>query len=113
MANGNESTTTARNNNSNNKIEQVSLNNSVSLRKVSDTVQFILKEDQSPQSYQTMSNDVDTIEKFISPHGQILVDLYFRIIHPSYPIIHKKFSLKNILVLIENLVLLYWQQFMY
>ena len=43
MANGNESTTTARNNNSNNKIEQVSLNNSVSLRKVSDTVQFILK----------------------------------------------------------------------
>ncbi|RCK66528.1 Transcriptional activator protein DAL81, partial [Candida viswanathii] len=37
-----------------------------------------------------MSNDVDTIEKFISPHGQILVDLYFRIIHPSYPIIHKK-----------------------
>lgn len=90
MANGNESTITARNNTSNNKIEQVSLNNSVSLRKVSDTVQFILKEDQSPQSYQTMSNDVDTIEKFISPHGQILVDLYFRIIHPSYPIIHKK-----------------------
>ena len=74
----------------NNKIEQVNLNNSVSLRKVSDTVQFILKEDQSPQSYQIMSNDVDTIEKFISPHGQILVDLYFRIIHPSYPIIHKK-----------------------
>ncbi|KAK6895213.1 Transcriptional activator protein DAL81 [Candida tropicalis] len=72
------------------KVEQVSLSNSISLRKVSDDVQFVLKDDQSPQSYQTMSNDVDTIEKFVSPHGQILVDLYFRIIHPSYPIIHKK-----------------------
>ncbi|RCK62260.1 Transcriptional activator protein DAL81 [Candida viswanathii] len=76
--------------NSSSKVEQVSLSNSISLRKVSDDVQFVLKDDQSPQSYQTMSNDVDTIEKFISPHGQILVDLYFRIIHPSYPIIHKK-----------------------
>ncbi|KAI5950901.1 DAL81 [Candida jiufengensis] len=78
-----------------NKIEQVSLSNSISLRKVSDKVQFVLKEDQSPQSYQTMSNDVDTIEKFISPHGQILIDLYFRIIHPSYPIVHKKVFLEK------------------
>ncbi|KAL6454804.1 DAL81 Transcriptional activator protein DAL81 [Candida maltosa Xu316] len=78
------------NGNPSNRVEQVSLSNSVSLRKVSNNVQFILKDDQSPQSYQTMSNDVDTIEKFISPHGQILIDLYFRIIHPSYPIIHKK-----------------------
>ena len=78
------------NGNTSSKVEQVSLSNSISLRKVSDEVQYVLKDDQSPQSYQTMSNDVDSIEKFVSPHGQILVDLYFRIIHPSYPIIHKK-----------------------
>ncbi|CAI5755714.1 unnamed protein product [Candida verbasci] len=79
----------------NNKIEQVSLSDSISLRKVSETTQFVLKDDQSPQSYQTMSNDVDTIEKFVSPHGQILIDLYFRIIHPSYPILHKKVFLEK------------------
>jgi Fungal specific transcription factor domain./Fungal Zn(2)-Cys(6) binuclear cluster domain. len=78
-----------------NKIEQVNLSPSISLRKVSDTVQFVLKDDQSPQSYQSMSNDVDTIEKFIAPHGQILIDLYFRIIHPSYPILHKKVFLEK------------------
>ncbi|RLV91627.1 Transcriptional activator protein DAL81 [Spathaspora sp. JA1] len=77
------------------KIEQVNLNNSISLRKVSDKVQFVLKDDQTPQSYQQMSNDVDTIEKLISPHGQVLIDLYFRIIHPSYPIIHKKVFLEK------------------
>lgn len=77
------------------KIEQASLSNSISLRKVCDKVHFVLKDDQSPQSYQTMSNDVDTIEKLISPHGQILIDLYFRIIHPSYPIVHKKVFLEK------------------
>lgn len=77
------------------KVEQVSLSDTVSLRKVSDNVLFILKDDQSSQSYQTMTNDVDTIEKFIAPHGQILIDLYFRIIHPSYPILHKKVFLEK------------------
>ncbi|KAI5960721.1 DAL81 [Candida margitis] len=77
------------------KIEQANLSNTISLRKVSDKVHFVLKDDQSPQSYQTMSNDVDTIEKLISPHGQILIDLYFRIIHPSYPIVHKKVFLEK------------------
>lgn len=77
------------------KIEQVNLSNSTSLRKVSDNAQFILKDDQSPRSYQNMSNDVDTVEKFVAPHGQILIDLYFRIIHPSYPILHKKVFLEK------------------
>lgn len=77
------------------KVEQINLNPNVSLRKVGAKTQFILKDDQSPQSYQTMSNDVDTIEKFIAPHGQILIDLYFRIIHPSYPILHKKVFLEK------------------
>ena len=77
------------------KIEQVNLSNSTSLRKVSDHAQFILKDDQSPRSYQNMSNDVDTVEKFVAPHGQILIDLYFRIIHPSYPILHKKVFLEK------------------
>lgn len=79
----------------NGKVEQIDLSSSISLRKVSESAQFVLKDDQSPLSYQTMSNDVDTIEKFVAPHGQILIDLYFRIIHPSYPILHKKVFLEK------------------
>lgn len=83
---------------SSNRIEQVNLSDSISLRKVGangDSTKFILKDDQTPQSYQTMSNDVDAIERFIAPHGQVLIDLYFRIIHPSYPILHKKVFLEK------------------
>ncbi|CCE87198.1 Piso0_005741 [Millerozyma farinosa CBS 7064] len=82
-------------NNSASKIEQLDINNSTTVRKVSGKVHFVLKDDQSAQSYQSMSNDVDAIEKFIAPHGQILIDLYFRIIHPSYPILHKKVFLEK------------------
>lgn len=77
------------------KIEQVNLSDTISLRKAGERTQFILKDDQSTQSYQNMSNDVDAIEKFVAPHGQILIDLYFRIIHPSYPILHKKVFLEK------------------
>lgn len=78
-----------------NRVEQVNLSDTISLRRVGDKTQFILKDDQSSNSYQNMSNDVDAIEKFVAPHGQILIDLYFRIIHPSYPILHKKVFLEK------------------
>lgn len=77
------------------KIEQINLDSTTSLRKVTGQTQFLLRDDQSPMSYQSMSNDVDAIEKYIAPHGQILIDLYFRIIHPSYPILHKKVFLEK------------------
>ena len=78
-----------------NKIEQVNLSEKILLRKVENKTQFVLQDDQTKQSIQTMLNDVDAIEKFIAPHGQILIDLYFRIIHPSYPILHKKVFLEK------------------
>lgn len=77
------------------KIEQINLSDTISLRKVGDRTQFVLKDDQSKQLYQNMLNDVDAIEKFVAPHGQILIDLYFRIIHPLYPILHKKVFLEK------------------
>lgn len=77
------------------KIEQINLSDSISLRKVGDRTQFVLKDDHSKLLYQNMLNDVDAIEKFVAPHGQILIDLYFRIIHPLYPILHKKVFLEK------------------
>lgn len=38
---------------------------------------------------------LDAIEAVVTPHGPALVDLYFRIIHPSYPILHKKVFLEK------------------
>lgn len=92
---GPPSSTSSQGGNSSGRIEQVNLSDFISLRKVSNDVQFVLRDDQSPESYQSMSNDVDTIEKFVAPHGQILIDLYFRIVHPSYPILHKKVFLEK------------------
>lgn len=77
------------------KIEQVNLSDSISLRKVENRTLFVLKDDQSKLLHQNMLNDVDAIEKFVAPHGQILIDLYFRIIHPLYPILHKKVFLEK------------------
>lgn len=34
--------------------------------------------------------DIDSIEALAHPHGPALVNLYFRIIHPSFPILHKE-----------------------
>ncbi|KAI0547077.1 fungal-specific transcription factor domain-containing protein [Xylaria curta] len=33
--------------------------------------------------------DLEAIESIVHPHGPALVGLYFRIVHPSYPILHK------------------------
>ena len=34
--------------------------------------------------------DIDSIEALAHPHGPALISLYFRIIHPSFPILHKE-----------------------
>jgi len=38
---------------------------------------------------------LDKIEAVISPHGPALVGLYFRIVHPSFPILHKDVFLEK------------------
>jgi hypothetical protein len=39
--------------------------------------------------------DLDAIESLVAPHGQELIHLYFRIVHPSFPILHKKVFLEK------------------
>jgi hypothetical protein len=38
---------------------------------------------------------LDQIEAAISPHGPHLVELYFRVVHPSYPVLHKDVLLEK------------------
>lgn len=39
--------------------------------------------------------NLDLVERIVQPHGRALVELYFRIIHPSFPIMDKKVFLEK------------------
>ncbi|KAI9765124.1 MAG: Fungal specific transcription factor [Geoglossum simile] len=65
------------------------------LRRVSDYDTFLMLPDQSTQGHGDEMADVDAIESVVAPHGQALINLYFRIIHPSFPILHKKVYLEK------------------
>ena len=45
--------------------------------------------DENTQDYADEVETMRTIEQIIHPHGPALLDLYFRIVHPSFPIIQK------------------------
>lgn len=55
-------------------------------RRMDDSTVFVQRPDQSPDGQLDV---LDTIEALVRPHGPALVSLYFRIVHPSYPILHK------------------------
>ncbi|KAI5207822.1 hypothetical protein E4T39_01765 [Aureobasidium subglaciale] len=61
----------------------------VTIRKVDDFNAFTIHEDQGTIGYDTEQSRVDAIQRLVEPHGQALIDLYFRIVHPSLPILHK------------------------
>ncbi|KAK3937858.1 fungal-specific transcription factor domain-containing protein [Diplogelasinospora grovesii] len=59
------------------------------LRKVSEHDTFLLLPDYNTPGYGHVQDDVDEIERIVAPHGRKLIDLYFRIVHPGFPIIEK------------------------
>jgi hypothetical protein len=56
---------------------------------------FLLLPDAATQNHQEDMSDLDAIETVVAPHGQALIHLYFRIIHPSFPVLHKKVFLEK------------------
>ncbi|KAK4214944.1 fungal-specific transcription factor domain-containing protein [Rhypophila decipiens] len=58
-------------------------------RRVADSTTFLSRSDRYTLFSSDVDDDLDTIEHIVHPHGPSLVDLYFRIVHPSYPILHK------------------------
>ncbi|KAB5566589.1 putative RNA polymerase II transcription factor [Coniochaeta sp. 2T2.1] len=59
------------------------------LRKVSDHDTFLLLPDHNTPGHDHETEDLESIEMIVSPHGRRLLDLYFRIVHPGFPIIQK------------------------
>lgn len=66
-----------------------------SFRRVTDRDLFLMQPDDDTPEYQDEVEDRDAIESVVSPHGQELVNLYFRIVHPSFPILHKRVYLEK------------------
>jgi len=59
------------------------------LRKVSEMDTFLMLPDINTPGYEHVLEDVDAIENIVAPHGPALLELYFKIIHPSFPILQK------------------------
>lgn len=58
-------------------------------RRLDSRTIFLVHPDASTASEKTRIADLDAIEATVHPLGRTLVDLYFRIVHPSFPILHK------------------------
>ncbi|PBP18671.1 fungal specific transcription factor domain-containing protein [Diplocarpon rosae] len=59
------------------------------LRKVSKEDTFLLLPDCHTPGHEHINGDADAIEKIVAPHGPALLELYFRVIHPNFPILQK------------------------
>lgn len=65
-----------------------------SFRRISEVDHFWqLLED--PEDKKRDVETLDIIENIVAPHGEALVKIYFRIIHPSFPILHKRVFLEK------------------
>ena len=65
------------------------------VRRVTDRDLFLMQPDEYTPEYQGEVDDLDAIESVVAPYGQELVNLYFRIVHPSFPILHKRVYLEK------------------
>jgi hypothetical protein len=65
------------------------------LRKVNEHETFIMYDDEDVQDYGDDAEAFEAIEQIISPYGPSLIELYFRIVHPSFPIIQKQVFLER------------------
>lgn len=59
------------------------------LRKVSENDTFLLLSDKLTPGHERILRDADEIQQIVHPHGRKLIDLYFEVVHPAFPIIQK------------------------
>lgn len=61
----------------------------VTIRKVDDETMFTISEDQGTEGQNDEDRRREAVQEIVGPHGPELVALYFRAVHPSFPIVHK------------------------
>ncbi len=57
--------------------------------RLAEGMTFLARPDSTAAFNADDDDDTEAVERLVRPHGPGLVDLYFRIVHPSYPILHK------------------------
>ncbi|KAI9698530.1 MAG: Fungal specific transcription factor [Candelina mexicana] len=65
------------------------------LLKISDKENFLMLPDRGTQNHEAEVRDLDEIEQIVSPYGPALINLYFRVVHPSFPILQEKVYLEK------------------
>ncbi|KJZ74664.1 hypothetical protein HIM_06014 [Hirsutella minnesotensis 3608] len=65
------------------------------LRKVSDAETFLTLPDHTTPGFEHIIEDADAIEAIVAPHGRRLIDIYFEVVHPAFPIIQKHVFLEK------------------
>lgn len=68
---------------------------SVAFRKVGYAEFFRQYADKESPTHVHETEDLDTIQAIVHPHGDALVKLYFRVVHPAFPILHKRVFLEK------------------
>jgi Fungal specific transcription factor domain len=66
------------------------------LRRVNDNETFIMLPDDSTQDFADDAEALEDINRVVSPHGSALLELYFRVVHPFFPIIQKHVFVERI-----------------
>jgi hypothetical protein len=59
------------------------------LRKVNEQETFIMVSDDEANEYGADGDAINEINRVVASHGPALVDLYFKVVHPSFPIVQK------------------------
>ncbi|KAI9812477.1 MAG: Fungal specific transcription factor [Pycnora praestabilis] len=65
------------------------------VRKVSDIDRFLMLPDEGTSHHGDEIQDLDEIERTISPHGPVLLKVYFDTVHLNFPILQKKVFLEK------------------
>lgn len=74
---------------------RIPISSTSSLRKVSPNVHFLLRDDHDQSRHIRQEQEADMVERLIYPHGRILVDIFFKLVHPFFPILHERVFLEK------------------
>lgn len=78
-------------------IDQIQISKTLSLRKVAPKVQFLLSDDYNQKLYIEQEQQIDMVEELVHPHGKLLVEIFFKRVHPYFPILHERVFLEKYL----------------
>lgn len=65
------------------------------VRKVGEGTSFLLVPDSTTRGYAQQEHDVAAVEALVAPHGRALIDLFFQMVHPSFPVLQKHVFLEK------------------